>query len=130
MIERITVDSNAIIEWLRTGSTEPPAMWSTRDLVLPLPVIGELYAGAYASARREANIAKLEAFLSVHDVLHPGAETARLYGRLRAHLQLHNIRQSKSNDLWIAALAIQHSLPLLTNDRGFDIFPELRTIHW
>jgi predicted nucleic acid-binding protein len=34
------------------------------------------------------------------------------------------------NDLWIAALCIQHSLPLLTNDRGFNGIENLEVIHW
>jgi len=33
-------------------------------------------------------------------------------------------------DVWIAALCIQHDVPLLTNDRGFDTIPELTVIHW
>ena len=130
MSEPLAVDSNAVIEWFRTGNMEPPPLWNAHHIMVPLPVVGELYAGAFASLRRTANLAKVETFVATYETLHPSAETARLYGQLRAHLQLTNIRQSKSNDVWIAALAIQHSLPLLTNDRGFDIFPELRTIHW
>lgn len=34
------------------------------------------------------------------------------------------------NDLWIAALCLQHALPLLTNDRGFDTIDGLAVIHW
>lgn len=69
-------------------------------------------------------------FLDHAAVLYPDADTARLYGRLRARHRLDNIRASKMNDVWIAALCIQHDLPLLTNDRGFDSFTELRVIHW
>ena len=50
-------------------------------------------------------------------------------GRL-PHQRLDNIRASKMNDLWIAALCLQHTLPLLTNDRGFDSIEGLRVIHW
>jgi predicted nucleic acid-binding protein len=37
---------------------------------------------------------------------------------------------SKLNDLWIAALCLQHDLPLLTNDHGFDHIAGLTVIHW
>ena len=41
-----------------------------------------------------------------------------------------SLRASKMNDFWIAALCIQHGLPLLTNDKGFDNIPGLTVIHW
>ncbi|HEX6099021.1 MAG TPA: PIN domain-containing protein [Thermoanaerobaculia bacterium] len=128
MIERLAVDSNAVIEWLRAGGTEPFAFRDARWIVLPLPVVGELYAGVFASKKRDAHLLVLEDFLTDHELLSPDGETARVYGRLRAPFQ--KIGQSKMNDVWIAALCIQHDLPLLTNDRGFDSFPELRVIHW
>ena len=34
------------------------------------------------------------------------------------------------NDMWIAALCIQHDVPLLTSDHGFDIITGLTVIHW
>lgn len=130
MIERIAADSNAVIEWLRSGSIEPPALRTVRRLILPLTVIGELYAGAFASARREENVAQVEAFVAKHTILHPDEKTARVYGELRARLQYDKVGRSKTNDLWIAALCIQHDLPLLSNDRGFDVIPTLTTIRW
>ena len=130
MSERLAVDSNAVVRWLRFGPAEPAHFDAADKLFLPLPVVGELYLGAYASMRRAENLANVDGFVAQHEVLLPDIETARLYGQLRARLRLDNIRASKTNDVWIAALAIQHALPLLTNDRGFDVFPELRTIHW
>jgi predicted nucleic acid-binding protein len=41
-----------------------------------------------------------------------------------------SLTASKINDLWIAALCIQHNLPLLTNDAGFDHISRLTVIHW
>ena len=35
-----------------------------------------------------------------------------------------------SNDIWIAALCRQHSLPLLSRDRHFDLVPGIRRIGW
>jgi tRNA(fMet)-specific endonuclease VapC len=129
MTERVAADSNAIIAWFRSG-TEVSALRNTRQLELPLPVVGELYTGVFASARRDTNLAVLEAFLAHHRIMIPDHETARGYGRLRARLRIDNLRASKVNDLWIAALCIQHDLPLLTNDRGFDTIPNLRVLHW
>lgn len=128
MIERLAVDSNAIIDWFRSGSAEPFAFREARRIALLLPVVGELYAGVFASRKHETHLAVLQDFLAQHEILDPDEETARVYGRLRARLQ--QIGQSKMNDVWIAALCIQHELPLLTNDRGFDSFTDLQVIHW
>jgi predicted nucleic acid-binding protein len=57
--------------------------------------------------------------------------TARIYGELRARIRtVQTVSMSKLNDLWIAALCLQHNLPLLTNDRGFDHISGLTVIHW
>ena len=129
MSERLIADSNAIIDLLRPDRTDPPPLASASEVLLPLHVAGELFAGAHYSDRAAENVANIEALIARWPVLHPDVETARVYGRLRSALGPH-ITHPRMNDVWIAALAIQHSLPLLTNDRGFDVFPELRTIHW
>lgn len=51
------------------------------------------------------------------------------YGILRARYSA-NLSIAKVNDLWIAALCLQHNLPLLTNDRGFDAIAGLTIRHW
>jgi tRNA(fMet)-specific endonuclease VapC len=35
-----------------------------------------------------------------------------------------------SNDVWIAALCRQHSLPIVSRNRHFDAVPGLRRLHW
>ena len=127
MIERIAPDTNAVVDWIRSGTSEPFAFRDARHITLLLPVVGELYAGVFASTRRDAHAAVVDPFVAEHEVIAPDLETARLYGRLRAGLP--KIGVSKMNDVWIAALCIQHDLPLLTNDRGFDSFESLTVIH-
>ena len=84
MIERFAVDSNALIAWFRSGNTQPLAMANARQIVLLLPVVGELYVGVFSSKKRETNLALVEAFISRHHILKPDEDTARLYGQLRA----------------------------------------------
>jgi tRNA(fMet)-specific endonuclease VapC len=130
MIERLAVDTNALVMWFRAGSPEPSPLRRARQIVVPLSVVGELYAGAFGSAMRETNVRTIDEFVRRYEVLKPDEATAVLYGRLRARHRLDNIRTSKMNDVWIAALCIQHDLPLLTNDHGFDSFEGLHVIHW
>ena len=99
--------------------------------MLPLPVLGELFTGAYSSDRKTANIAAVEGVIARWTVLSPDAETAREYGRIRAQLrEMSRTTHTRLNDLWIAALCIQHAVPLLTNDRGFDVITGLTVIRW
>jgi tRNA(fMet)-specific endonuclease VapC len=130
MIERLAVDTNAAIEWLSPHLPDPAPLRDVDVIVLPLPVLGELYTGAFASQRRAQNVPAIDALVGKHEILLPDAGTANAYGRIRARLQLSDIRASKMNDLWIAALCLQHSLPLLTNDRGFDSIEGLAVVHW
>ena len=130
MIERLAIDTNAAIEWLAPQVPDPPPLVTATTIVVPLPVIGELYTGAFGSRRIRENVDAVTVFVSRYGTIKPDDDTARTYGELRARLHLTGIRASKMNDLWIAALCIQHALPLLTNDRGFDSIEGLTVIHW
>jgi tRNA(fMet)-specific endonuclease VapC len=129
MTARLALDSNVVIQMFRAPSAAPPPQIIGRTIILPLPVVGELFAGAYGSERRDQNLSITESFVAKHAVLNPDEETARLYGRLRAAFR-QALTTAKLNDLWIAAVCIQHDLPLLTNDRGFSAIPKLTVVDW
>lgn len=124
--QRLAADTNPLVDLLRRDRPDPPPL---RDalVLFPLPVLGELFAGAHSSNRVTENLAKIEELIAKREVLHPDLETARIYGRLRAASGGH-ASPSRLNDLWIAALCLQHNLPLLTNDRGFTTVAGLRVI--
>ncbi|HYR29978.1 MAG TPA: PIN domain-containing protein [Thermoanaerobaculia bacterium] len=77
----------------------------------------------------DENLAVVEELIAKWTLLLPDLATARIYGRLRGKVRF-PISVSRMNDLWIAALCIQHHLPLLTNDRGFQAVPALTVITW
>jgi len=130
MIEPFVVDTNAVIDWMRPGRPGPPQLAGARKVLLPIAVLGELYFGAFSTARPEHHIRLIEAEVRQWIRLDTDENTARVYGSLRAELGKAVITPSKSNDLWIAALCIQHDLPLLTNDRGFERIARLRVVRW
>ena len=57
------------------------------------------------------------------------AETAERYAEIRDGLKRKG-RPILANDLWIAALARQHALPLLSRDQHFDSVPGLKRVGW
>ncbi|MFL6246837.1 MAG: PIN domain-containing protein [Thermoanaerobaculia bacterium] len=129
MIDRLAVDANVIVALIRRDQAEPP-LDIARELLLPLPVVGELFAGAHYSKRVTENLTKVEEILAVFTIVHPDIATSRVYGALRGSTGRGRITSGRMNDLWIAALCIQHAIPLLTNDRGFDAIAGLTVIHW
>jgi tRNA(fMet)-specific endonuclease VapC len=132
VIERLALDTDAAVDYIRADRRSPPQISDAEKIVLPLTVVGELFHGAECSAHPEQNRVVIEAIVEQWEPLFPGIETARLYGQIRAALfrTTDNLSASKRNDLWIAALCIQHDLPLLTNDGGFDHIDGLSIIHW
>jgi tRNA(fMet)-specific endonuclease VapC len=131
VIERLALDTDAAVDYIREDRRSPPQINDAEAIALPLTVIGELFYGAECSARPDQNRGVIEAGIERWEPLFPSIETARIYGRIRAGAfgMTDNLTASKRNDLWIAALCIQHDLPLLTNDRGFDRIAGLSVIH-
>jgi tRNA(fMet)-specific endonuclease VapC len=130
MTNAIAADTNAIVAFLRDDRPDPALLHRAEAVFLPLPVIGELYAGAHYSNRVSENLGNVEKVVAAWQTLVPGVDTARIYGRLRGSAGDNRVTPSRLNDLWIAALCIEHSLPLLTNDRGFAFISGLTVLHW
>lgn len=129
---RLAVDTNAVVDYLRESRPAPPELLTAREVLLPLTVLGELFAGAFASERVSENLDTIERLAAMWPLLVPDAETARIYGRIRAngHRRRSTWTEPARNDFWIAALCVQHNLPLLTNDKTFDEIEGLDVVHW
>ena len=132
MIERLAVDTNAVVEYIRLDREYPRQLDEADEVLLPLTVIGELFYGASCSDRPDYHRGGIARIIQRWPPLTPDIETSRIYGDIRAAASRMpvSLRASKINDFWIAALCIQHDLPLLTNDAGFDRIPGLMVIHW
>jgi len=98
--------------------------------VLPVIVLGELWAGLEIGSRRGINRDELDEFLNsprvtVAPIVNVTAERhARIYTYLRK-----NGRQIPINDLWIAASVMEHSGVLLTADAHFSHLPQILVQH-
>jgi tRNA(fMet)-specific endonuclease VapC len=128
----LALDTNAAVDYIREVRRSPPQIDAAKRVVVPLTVIGELFFGASHSDQPDANRSIIESALERWAPILPDIETARIYGEIRAATfhKTGNLGPSRVNDLWIAALCIQHRLPLLTNDGGFDRIQGLTVIHW
>jgi tRNA(fMet)-specific endonuclease VapC len=92
-------------------------------------VAGELYFGAERSSRRTENLTEIEAFLLRVVVLPCDLETAAVYGRSKAALASKG-RMIPDNDIWIASVAMQYSLTLVSRDQHMSEVPGLKLAVW
>jgi tRNA(fMet)-specific endonuclease VapC len=99
--------------------------------VLPVPVIvpGEYAFGIRLSRHRSRYEKWLEELLDDCRVLQVDQSTAEAYADIRGELKTAG-RPIPSNDLWIAALARQYALPLVSRDLHFDFVKRLRRVTW
>ena len=96
---------------------------------MPVIVIGEFRYGISASRYRSRYEKWLEDHLQEFEILTVTESTALMYARVRVSLKKLG-RPIPANDAWIAALALQHRLPVLSRDEHFDSVPGLRRETW
>ena len=123
------LDTNAISAWAENDPGILRVLRSDRSWLLPTIALGEYRFGLKKSIRRT----ELERWLNETEesctILFPDAETARHYAEIRFELeQAHT--PIPYHDIWIAALAIQHDLPVVTRDAHFDRVSGIRRIGW
>ena len=123
----IVLDTNAYVAFKRGDDNVVAVIQRCPDLLICTTVLGELLAGFAAGTREARNREELSAFMQsprVRTVV-CGETTADNYALVFAALR----RKGKpipSNDLWIAASALEHGAGLLTLDIHFAEIDGLR----
>jgi len=129
MARGIMLDSSVVIPHLRgkldIASQAPPA----EPLFLSLTALGELYKGVLKSADPAGNRSQLDTFLQTVAVLHPDTATAVHYAQIAVDLEKKGT-PIPENDIWIAAVALECSMPLATRDAHFQKVDGLALLQW
>jgi predicted nucleic acid-binding protein len=99
------------------------------QVAIPVIVLGEYRFGIAQSRHKQEYERWLQEIVSVSRVLDITEETAVWYSRLRVQLK-EGGTPIPSNDAWIAALCRQHTLPILSRDRHFDLIKGLQRLDW
>jgi tRNA(fMet)-specific endonuclease VapC len=123
------LDTNVVIALFDREAQVQDRLHSAAEILLSSTVLGELHFGAASSDRPQQNLARLETFAASCTVLATDAETARLFGSIKAMLKKSG-RPIPDHDIWIAASARQYGLTLVTRDRHFDEVSGLPTEAW
>jgi tRNA(fMet)-specific endonuclease VapC len=123
---RLALDTNRYVD-LCKGVEATVRLVSVAEAVrLPFVVVAELRAGFGLGKRAAENERVLRRFLLKEGVavLYPDDQTTHHYAAVFRQLR----RQGTpipTNDLWIAALILQHDLVLHARDRHFDHLPQI-----
>lgn len=125
MSGRYLLDTNIIIALFADEATVKNNLAQANEVFIPSFVIGELCYGVRKSGRVSANLARIDELVAGSTILGCDAETARQYGEVKNPLRLKG-RPLPENDIWIAALALQHDLTLVTRDAHFQ---EVENLH-
>jgi len=116
---RYLLDTNIVIAIFADEVVVRQQLAGAVEVFVPSIVLGELYYGAQKSARIASNVARVDEFASNNTVLVCDTETALQYGEIKSELRAKG-RPIPENDIWIAAVAKQHQLALITRDGHFN----------
>lgn len=125
----ILLDSNIVIELFKGNAAVMDKFETVTIVNIPFIVLGELYLGAYRSSDAQKHIRQINAFLNRCRVIDGDEQTAETYARIKTAL-LKKGKPIPENDIWIAAIAIQHGCSLVSRDGHFDHVEDLSKISW
>ena len=123
------LDTNALSAFVDGDTAVGEVLRRQARAAVPVIVLGEFRYGIAESRHRSAYEAWLDSQLAHFDVLAVTEETATAYAKLRVALKRSG-RAIPANDAWIAALALQHRLPVLSRDQHFDVVRGLERTAW
>jgi tRNA(fMet)-specific endonuclease VapC len=126
MAVRLALDTNRYTDMCRGDVSVVETVELAHEVYLPFIVLGELRAGFAVGSQGPRNEAVLRRFLlkAGVSVLYADDQTTHHYAALYRQLRQQGT-PIPTNDMWIAALVLQHSLVLCARDPHFDALPQL-----
>jgi tRNA(fMet)-specific endonuclease VapC len=125
----VLLDTNALSDWAKSDEQLLAILPPYGQLALPVVAIGEYMAGIYRSARRETLEEWMRQTMSRVTIVVADLPVAEQYAVIAARLEDEG-RTIPANDIWIAAMALEHRLPVLSRDKHFDAVAGLTRIAW
>ena len=121
------LDTNALSAWAEGLASVEASFRSADRIVIPSVVLGEYYFGIRQSRHRNRYEDWLRRYLPLSEIATVTQATADVYADIRLELKRLGT-PIPPNDAWIAALARQHDLPIMSNDTHFDVVDGLQRI--
>ena len=126
---KLALDTNRYVELCQGDPEVVRVLEQAETVYLPFVVLAELRAGFSIGTRGRANERVLQIFLGKPGVhtLYAGDATTRSYASLYRQLRKQGT-PIPTNDLWIAALVVEHGLLLFSRDEHFNNLPQLNRL--
>jgi tRNA(fMet)-specific endonuclease VapC len=125
----VILDTNGLAAMADGDTLLGPVLERAAEISVPVIVLGEYRYGIRQSRERLRYERWLAEVVASCRVLNVDEGTAEQYADVRSELKRSG-HPIPGNDLWIAALARQHALPLVSRDRHFDFVPGLKRVGW
>ena len=123
---RVALDTNRYVDLCKGVVETVSLLEGAEAIVLPFVTLGELRAG-FAHGRRPAENERILRRFLLKDgvrVLFADDQTTHHYASLFRQLRKQGA-PIPTNDMWLAALVLQHNLVLHARDKHFDHLPQL-----
>jgi tRNA(fMet)-specific endonuclease VapC len=123
---RVAIDANRYVDLCKGVDETVAVLEEAEAVMLPFVVFGELRAG-FAHGRRQAEHERTLRQLLLKDgvrVLFADDQTTHHYASVFRQLRKQGT-PIPTNDMWLAALVLQHNLALHAGDRHFDHLPQI-----
>ena len=126
---RILVDTSAFSAFKRGNAAVTKALQEADEVIVPVMALGELSAGFAMGSHTRKNERELQEFLAspsvrVQDV---DLSVAQRYGAVVKAMRLQGT-PIQTNDLWIAACALEAGARILSLDEHFEKVPGMHPV--
>ena len=128
-MKNFALDTNTVSSLLEGDRALLAVLTGVPRFALPVVVVGEYRYGLQRSRHRKQLDAMLDGLVAESDLLVIDDETTQSYARVREALRAKG-RPLPENDVWIAALCLQHERTLITRDSDFEHVDSLAHRGW
>jgi tRNA(fMet)-specific endonuclease VapC len=125
----VILDTNGLSGVVDGDAGLEPLLRKASQIAIPVIVLGEYRYGISQSRSRQSYERWLTEYLPAFIILDVNEETTISYSAVRTELKKAGT-PIPSNDVWIAALCRQHSFPLVSRDRHFDLVAGIQRLNW
>jgi tRNA(fMet)-specific endonuclease VapC len=129
MSGKFLLDTNILIALFSGDTSVQVHLKNANEVFISSTVLGELYFGARKSHHVKKNLEHIDEFASNITILSCDSNTARKYGQIKNSLHEKG-KPIPENDIWIAAVALQHNLIMATRDDHFREVEKLKCEAW
>jgi predicted nucleic acid-binding protein len=125
----VILDTNALSAWAEGDRAIEPVLRSATEMMIPAVVLGEFEFGIRQSRHYRRYADWLHSNLGSVEVVAIDRDVAHAYGAVRLELKKAGT-PIPINDTWIAAIARQRRLPVISRDVHFDAVAGIQRVSW